>query len=65
MGQNLVKIHRKSCLKNYIKFNRFFDENFMDFELENRVQIADAAMAQGLPEPFGVESGSGAAPDSS
>ena len=65
IGQNEVKIHRKSCLKNYIKFCCFFDENLMDFELENRVQIADAAMAQGLPEPFGVDFASGALLDES
>ena len=65
IGQNLVKIHIKSCLKNYIKFNGFFDENLMDFELENRVQIADAAVAQGLPDSFGVDFASGALLDES
>ena len=65
MGQNLVKILRKSCSKNYIKINRFFDENLLDLELENRLQIADAAMAQGPSEPFGVDFASGALLDES
>ena len=48
-----------------MKFNRFFDEKLLDLELENRLQIADAAMAQGLSEPFGVDFASGALLDES